>query len=309
MAVVINGTTGISGVDGSAGTPALQGTDTNTGITYPASNVIGFSADGVERLRVTTSGLQYNGSSSGGTIVQANATASGTLTLPASTGTLAITTSPVFTTPAIIGSSTGYTTLASANTSATNYTLTFPAKTGNIITSADSGTVTGTMLASATVAQSNLATNVAGNGPSFSASAGTQTLTTGVTTLIQISSVDWSSTTGNCFNNTGSSTTLNGLTVPAYSFCPNVAGYYYVNASVAPASSATAILILLYRNGSSFKQFANSNTASVSQLSGSLLVNLNGTGDYIQLYAQFVSTGQAVSGGGTFFQAAMIRSA
>lgn len=89
MAVVINGTTGISGVDGSAGTPALQGTDTNTGITYPAANVIGFSADGVERLRVTTSGLQYNGSSSGSTVLQANATAgSGTLTLPTTTGTV-----------------------------------------------------------------------------------------------------------------------------------------------------------------------------------------------------------------------------
>jgi hypothetical protein len=202
----------------------------------------------------------------------------------------------------------GSVTLTTPST-ATDYTATFPANTGNVVTTGSSGVVTGTMLASATVAQSNLATNVAGNGPSFSASAGAQTLTTGVTTLIQVSSVDWSSATGNCFNNTGSSTTLNGLTVPAYSFCPNVAGYYLVNASVAPASSATAILILLYKNGSSFKQFANSNTASVSQLAGSLLVNLNGTGDYIQLYAQFVSTGQAVSGGGTFFQAAMIRSA
>jgi hypothetical protein len=211
--------------------------------------------------------------------------------------------------PVKLNSSGGGSVTLTTPSTATDYTATFPANTGNVVTTGSSGVVTGTMLASATVAQSNLATNVAGNGPSFSASAGAQTLTTGVTTLIQISSVDWSSTTGNCFNNTGSSTTLNGLTVPAYSFCPNVAGYYYINASVAPASSATAILILLYKNNSSFKQFANSNTASVSQLAGSLLVNLNGTGDYIQLYAQFVSTGQAVSGGGTFFQAAMIRSA
>ena len=36
MSVIINGTTGISGVDGSASTPAVQGTDTNTGIFYPA---------------------------------------------------------------------------------------------------------------------------------------------------------------------------------------------------------------------------------------------------------------------------------
>ena len=30
-----------------------------------------------------------------------------------------------------------------------------------------------------------------------------------------------------CFNATNSSTTLNGLTAPAYSFTPHVAGYYY----------------------------------------------------------------------------------
>jgi hypothetical protein len=35
MTLYLNGTTGVSGVDGSAGTPAIQGTDTNTGISFP----------------------------------------------------------------------------------------------------------------------------------------------------------------------------------------------------------------------------------------------------------------------------------
>jgi hypothetical protein len=92
MSLVLNGTTGISGVDGSAGTPALQGTDANTGISYPASNVVGFNANGIEMLRVTTSGLQYNGSSSGYVIIAAPAVAgTNTLTLPASTGTISTT--------------------------------------------------------------------------------------------------------------------------------------------------------------------------------------------------------------------------
>lgn len=93
MAVVINGTTGISTPDGSAGTPPLAGTTSATaGVLYPAANVVAFSTNSVERLRVpSTGGLQFNGSSSGGTIVQANATASGTLTLPASTGTVSTT--------------------------------------------------------------------------------------------------------------------------------------------------------------------------------------------------------------------------
>ena len=35
MALNINGTTGISGVDGSVSAPTLTGTDSNTGITFP----------------------------------------------------------------------------------------------------------------------------------------------------------------------------------------------------------------------------------------------------------------------------------
>ena len=39
MAISINGTSGISGVDGSAATPAIQGTDTNTGISFGTDEV------------------------------------------------------------------------------------------------------------------------------------------------------------------------------------------------------------------------------------------------------------------------------
>jgi len=56
MTVIINGTTGISGVDGSAGTPAVQGSDTNTGVFYPAADTVGVSTGGSERMRVDSSG-------------------------------------------------------------------------------------------------------------------------------------------------------------------------------------------------------------------------------------------------------------
>jgi len=55
------------------------------------------------------------------------------------------------------GATSGQITVTPTGVAGTN-TLTLPAKTGNIITSADSGTVTGTMLASATVAPANLST-------------------------------------------------------------------------------------------------------------------------------------------------------
>jgi hypothetical protein len=48
MPIYINGTTGISGVDGSASTPAVQGSDTNTGMYFPAADRIGFAEGGTQ---------------------------------------------------------------------------------------------------------------------------------------------------------------------------------------------------------------------------------------------------------------------
>jgi hypothetical protein len=56
MAITINGTTGIAGVDGSAGTPAVQGADTNTGIFFPAADTIAFGEGGAEVARFNSSG-------------------------------------------------------------------------------------------------------------------------------------------------------------------------------------------------------------------------------------------------------------
>ena len=57
MALNINGTTGISGVDGSVSAPAVTGTDSNTGITFPAADTIKFSTGGIERMSITNSGI------------------------------------------------------------------------------------------------------------------------------------------------------------------------------------------------------------------------------------------------------------
>jgi hypothetical protein len=64
MTVVINGDTGVSGVDGTAGTPALQGNDTNTGIFFPAADTIAFAEGGVEVARFDSSGNLGVGTSS-----------------------------------------------------------------------------------------------------------------------------------------------------------------------------------------------------------------------------------------------------
>jgi hypothetical protein len=61
MPVTINGTTGVAGVDGSAGTPAIQGGDTNTGMFFPAADTIAFAEGGTEVMRIDSSGnLLFN---------------------------------------------------------------------------------------------------------------------------------------------------------------------------------------------------------------------------------------------------------
>jgi hypothetical protein len=56
MTLILSGTDGLSDVDGSAATPAIRGTDANTGIFFPAADTIAFSEGGVESMRINSSG-------------------------------------------------------------------------------------------------------------------------------------------------------------------------------------------------------------------------------------------------------------
>jgi hypothetical protein len=70
MPITISGSTGIAGVDGSASTPAVQGTDTNTGIFFPAADTIAFGEGGSEAMRIDSSGNVGIGTSSPGDRLQ-----------------------------------------------------------------------------------------------------------------------------------------------------------------------------------------------------------------------------------------------
>jgi len=56
MSLILSGTDGLSDVDGSAATPAIRGTDANTGIFFPSADTIAFAEGGAEVARFDSSG-------------------------------------------------------------------------------------------------------------------------------------------------------------------------------------------------------------------------------------------------------------
>jgi hypothetical protein len=142
---------------------------------------------------------------------------------------------------------------------------------------------------------------VSGNQPAFSAyQSSAQTLSSTTYTKINFQTEEWD--TANCFDSTTN-----------MRFTPNVAGYYQINGGISSNSSATGIIVNLYKNGSShrflyfngFGSFSNSNGGF-----GSAVVYMNGSTDYVELYGYF-TTGQPVSTGinNAYFQGTLIRTA
>jgi hypothetical protein len=63
MSLILDGTNGLSDVDGSAATPAIRGSDANTGVFF-GTDIVGVSTGGSERVRVDASGNVGIGTSS-----------------------------------------------------------------------------------------------------------------------------------------------------------------------------------------------------------------------------------------------------
>jgi hypothetical protein len=156
----------------------------------------------------------------------------------------------------VSGDTSGAITIAAPAVAGTN-TLTLPANTGTVITTAST---------------------FAGTGPAFSAYMSVnQTPTNNVLTKCAINTEVFD--TASCFNTS------------TYRFTPNVAGYYQINGSVTGYSTDTTLTIavtVIQKNGS---------TVAAAQISGSLsflalqptitqIVYLNGSTDYVELYGQ-----------------------
>jgi len=158
-----------------------------------------------------------------------------------------------------------------------------------------SGTITGLSaggLPDATIQQADLAAGVAGTGPAFSAyPSAAVSLTNYTQTLMTADTVIYN--LGGCYNNTGSTATLNGLSVPSYAFCPNVAGYYLVTVTTFLGASTGTIQAQSFKNGSNLVSPSAScpNNANGVGPSVTGLVYFNGTGDYVRFYSYQTSVG------------------
>ena len=98
--------------------------------------------------------------------------------------------------------------------------------------------------------------------------------------------------TGGCYNNTGGTVTLNSLSVPAYSFCPNVSGKYFVYGHIVIGGADNSIRIAVMSmnrsgataNGLNFYYKGNTGTDALDTYPPMLtlggIIDLNGTGEY-----------------------------
>ena len=183
---------------------------------------------------------------------------------------------------AVTGSATGTGVISLlAPVTNTNRTINLPDSNGTIVTSATAGVPIG--------------------GPAFSVYATANTaMSPGVFTKVPYNTEVFD--TNSCFDSATN-----------YRFTPTVAGYYqstgYVTFTTPQGTTETSVTI--FKNGAAFKQLVDA-VSSAYTYGGSALMYLNGSTDYIELYAYTNNASTRTINSNavyTYFQAAMVRSA
>lgn len=131
--------------------------------------------------------------------------------------------------------------------------------------------------------------------PAFSAyQSSAQSLTS---TLAKINLQSEEFDTANCFDTSTSR------------FTPTIPGYYHVCGALDASSTPNQVIVSVYKNGAEYKRGFNTATSS-GHGNVSVLVYLNGTTDYVELWGSF-STTQNTNALAylTYFQGYLARSA
>jgi len=170
------------------------------------------------------------------------------------------------------------------------------------------GAVNSTYIADTAITQQKLAANVAGNGPAFSAYRSTnQTVSNNTTTKLQVNTEEFD-TNSNYDNATN------------YRFTPTVAGYYLVTFGgygIDSSGLLTLNFVTLVKNGNllsagTARAGSYSYTPSYGYVDGtaqgSVLIYMNGSTDYLELYGRLVGAG-TLNYAQSSFQAFLARAA
>ena len=121
--------------------------------------------------------------------------------------------------------------------------------------------------------------NVVTDAPAFSVyMSSNQSISTATYTKVQLDTKEYD--TNNNFDNTTN-----------YRFTPTVAGYYQFNGALRNDASTTPtrVFINIYKNGALYKRGVDLTISGGFQVTISTLVYLNGTTDYVELYAYLVA--------------------
>jgi hypothetical protein len=143
------------------------------------------------------------------------------------------------------------------------------------------GGTTGQVLAKATNTNMDFTwTTPAGasSGPAFSAKSATeQTISANTATKVNFGTEDFD-TAGNFASSR---------------FTPTTAGYYQINASaVLSSNSAGEFYGFFYKNGANINRFSCSASALINHcVSGGMVVAMNGSSDYLEVFAQISNSG------------------
>jgi hypothetical protein len=159
-----------------------------------------------------------------------------------------------------------------------------------------SGEVKTINIADGDVTQAKLAAGVVGNGPAFRATTTGNNVPNNAFTLVTLS--DTASNTFDTNSNFASNT-----------FTPTVAGYYQVNGGISFTAVSDGALVAIYKNGVLYS-YGSPAVSNGVRSTVSDVVYLNGTGDYVNLYAlQTSGTQKTLASGQGHFSGCLVRSA
>lgn len=155
-----------------------------------------------------------------------------------------------------------------------DFILTAPEISGNIITSGDTATITQAMLGANSITQAKLANGIAATGPAFSVYRNAaQTVPHNAYTRVNFEIEEFD--TANCYDNSTN-----------FRFTPNVAGYYQISLHLSmtlTGTNASTFIAAIGKNGGIIAQNYSTyiNVNNTYSAHTTKLVYMNGTTDYI----------------------------